>query len=59
MSDYEAAVNAGIPFVGIAGPDFTKNETGNPFPVIEDYLSLLNSPTSSLYREIFGEPGCK
>jgi hypothetical protein len=26
-----------------------------PFPVIEDYLSILDAPDSPLYREIFGE----
>lgn len=54
-SDYQAACECGISFTGIAGLDFQLKKRKYPFPVIEDYLSILDSPGSPLYREIFGE----
>ena len=55
--DYEAAHDLKIPFIGIAGLDFSRQDSPASFPVIEDYLSLLQSPSSTLYREIFGKSG--
>jgi len=57
VSDFEAARDHQIPFIGITGLDFTENGSDLPFPVIRDYRSLLDAPSSSLYREIFGESG--
>jgi phosphoglycolate phosphatase-like HAD superfamily hydrolase len=48
MSDYEAASFFEVPFIGLKSPDFSKEASAYPFPVITSYDEILQEDSSGL-----------